>query len=229
MQAGWMAEAMELGNTRSADEDTLAQTALDKIITLVRNGDLRPGAVVNETDLAKRFGMSRGPVREAVRRLEGRKLIVREAYQRARVTTLELKQIKEIFELRECLEGMACRLATRRMSDEALARLAEQVDQAGGRVKSEPSFTVDFKFSFHLSIVAGCENSSIQNVLTSEVYDLVRLYRWSSSAIPGRDGLAQKEHWQICRAMSARDEELAESLMRSHIQRSMQLMSTKAF
>ena len=60
--------------------------------------------------------MSRGPVREAVRRLEGRKLIVREAYQRARVVPLTLAHIKEIFELRECLEGMACRLAARRMT-----------------------------------------------------------------------------------------------------------------
>jgi DNA-binding GntR family transcriptional regulator len=209
------------------EEETLADVALEKIIALIKNGDLQPGGVVNETDLAKRWGMSRGPVREAVRRLEGRKLIVREAYQRARVTKLDLRQIKEIFELRECLEGMACRLATQRMSDAALAALSEQVDRSGERGRSEATFTADFKFSFHLSVVLGCENPRIQNVLTTEVYDLVRLYRWSSSAVPGRDGVAQKEHWQICRAMATRDEDLAESLMRSHVQRSMQLLSTK--
>ena len=217
-----MVKETGIEGTPGVEEDTLAQMALDKIIILVRNGTLRPGAVVNETDLAKRFGMSRGPVREAVRRLEGRKLIVREAYQRARVTSLELKQIKEIFELRECLEGMACRLATQRMSDSAIEALTEQVG------KSEPNFTLDFRFNFHLAVVEGCQNSRIQNVLTAEVYDLVRLYRWSSSAVPGRDGMAQKEHWQICRAMATRDVELAESLMRSHVQRSIQLLSTKS-
>lgn len=217
-----MVKVTGIEGTPGVEEDTLAQMALDKIIILVRNGTLRPGAVVNETDLAKRFGMSRGPVREAVRRLEGRKLIVREAYQRARVTSLELKQIKEIFELRECLEGMACRLATQRMSDSAIEALTEQVG------KSEPNFTLDFRFNFHLAVVEGCQNSRIQNVLTAEVYDLVRLYRWSSSAVPGRDGMAQKEHWQICRAMATRDVELAESLMRSHVQRSIQLLSTKS-
>ena len=217
-----MVKVTGIEGTPGVEEDTLAQMALDKIITLVRSGTLRPGAVVNETDLAKRFGMSRGPVREAVRRLEGRKLIVREAYQRARVTSLELKQIKEIFELRECLEGMACRLATQRMSDSAIEALTEQVG------KSEPNFTLDFRFNFHLAVVEGCQNSRIQNVLTAEVYDLVRLYRWSSSAVPGRDGMAQKEHWQICRAMATRDVELAESLMRSHVQRSIQLLSTKS-
>jgi len=220
-----MAKATEIQLDETGDEDTLADAALEKIIALIKNGDLQPGGVVNETDLAKRWGMSRGPVREAVRRLEGRKLIVREAYQRARVTKLDLRQIKEIFELRECLEGMACRLATQRMSDAGLAALSEQVDRSGERGLSEATFTADFKFSFHLSVVLGCENSRIQSVLTTEVYDLVRLYRWSSNAVPGRDGLAQKEHWQICRAMAARDEDLAESLMRSHVQRSMQLFS----
>ena len=207
------------------EQDTLAQTALDRIVALLQRGELRPGSVINETDLAKRFGMSRGPVREAIGRLEGRRLVVREAYQKARVAPLELKQIKEIFELRECLEGMACRLATLRMSEQALSSLVEKV----GRPKSEGdpalNFTSEYRFNFHLAVVGGCENPRIQSVLTSEVYDLVRLYRWSANAVPGRDGAAQREHWQICRAMSLRDEELAESLMRAHIQRSMQLLS----
>ena len=203
---------------------THADSALNKIIDLIRCGDLKPGAVVNEAVLAKRFRMSRGPVREAVRRLEGRKLLTREAYQRARVIDLDLRRVREIFQLRECLEGMACRLATRYMSDEAMAALGKQVERQDQLPASVTYFTNEFRFDFHTSIANACNNTSILEALRSEVYDIVRLYRWSSGATPGRDGRAHIEHWQIYRAMKSRDDDLAESLMRAHIQRATQLI-----
>lgn len=201
---------------------TLAHVALDRIIGLIRSGELKPGGIVNEADLAKRFDMSRGPIREAVRHLEGRKLIVREAYQRARIVPLGSKQIREIFELRECLEGMACRLATNIMTDEQMEIFVAQVERVHDAQSLAHFYTTDFRFNFHLLIVEHCGNRRIQDLLTHEVYELVRLYRWTAKAEPGRDGMAHKEHWQIARAMKARDGDLAESLMRVHIQRSKQ-------
>ncbi|MBS0321987.1 MAG: GntR family transcriptional regulator [Proteobacteria bacterium] len=192
------------------------------IVALLRSGELKPGAIVNEAELAKRFGMSRGPVREAVRRLEGRKLVVREAYQRARVVTLDRAAIVGIFELRECLEGMACRLAATHMTDAALERLARDTERAGTR----NAFTVDYRFSFHQAIVDGCGNARIGTVLAQEVYDLVRLYRWSSGALPGRAGAAPAEHRAIAAALRKRDADRAEALMREHVRRSMQMVVT---
>jgi DNA-binding GntR family transcriptional regulator len=222
-------QAMDQQNAplrQQGEPDTLAQTALEQIVALIRSGALRPGAVINETNLARQFGMSRGPVREAVKRLEGRKLVLREAFQKARIVPLELKQIKEIFELRECLEGMACRLATLRMSDEALKELVQEVGRSQSSEAPSFQFTSEYRFDFHVAVVAGCGNARIQSVLNSEVYDLVRLYRWSRNAVPGRHGEARREHWQIARAMAIRDEDLAESLIRSHVQRSMQVLSS---
>ncbi len=77
-----------------------------------------------------------------------------------------------------------------------------------------------------MAIVGGCGNPRIQSVLTAEVYDLVRLYRWSAGAVPGRHGEAHGEHSRICAALAARDADLSESLMRAHVQRSMQLLAT---
>jgi DNA-binding GntR family transcriptional regulator len=208
----------------SAAETTLADVALSNIMGLLKRGELRCGSIVNELDLAKRFKMSRGPVREAIRRLEGRKLITREAYQRARVIDLGPKQINEIFELREGLETMACRLATQRMTDRELAQLAEQINAANEAREHENYYTTEFRFSFHVAIAKGSGNGRIQELLCTELYDLVRLYRWSSGAPPGRSGGANQEHWQICRAMLARDEDLAASLMHTHIQRARQLL-----
>ncbi len=148
---------------------------------------------------------------------------LRENYHRARVTPpFGRKEIRELFEFRECLEGMAARLAARAMDDAARDVLAEQIGPAAPSSSDMQYFTHEYRFNFHTTILNHCGNPRIRDTLLHEVYDLVRLYRWSSGAVPGRAGEAPREHWQIGRAVIARDEELAESLMRSHIQRSMQ-------
>jgi len=217
---------MTLGNDRPElnerpprQEDlTLSFVALAKIIGLIRSGELRPGDVVNETDLAKKFGISRGPVREAVGQLQGRKLVTREPYQRARVVKLDFERIREIYELRECLEGMACRLATLRMNDAALADLMAAVDLAKGP-DNYSLVDTDYPFNFHEAIVNACGNSKIRQALSGELYDLIRLYRWSAHIRVPEERAHSRDHWQICRAMLARDADLAESLMRAHIRR----------
>lgn len=205
--------------------DTRGHSARDKILELIKSGDLKPGAIVNEADLAKRFEMSRGPIREAVRHLEGRKLIVREAYQRARVTSLDAETLDEIFELRECLEGMACKLATRRMSQDDLDQLGRETEAAMRPEGRKAYFDYEYKFNFHAFIVNRCGNTRIMDTLNTQIYDLIRLYRWSAKQTPGRAGEAPLEHWQIYRAMQARDADLAESLMRAHVERSRQQLA----
>jgi DNA-binding GntR family transcriptional regulator len=205
------------GDGQETGRGTLAAVALKSVMTLIRSGELKPGAIVNEVELAKRLGMSRGPVREAVRTLEGRKIVTREPFQRARVSKLDARQIRDVFELREALEGMACRLATQRMSDEALAALASSASVLSPLKTSLVS--TDSTVNFHAVIVAACGNERIQASLSADVYDLVRFYRWSSRPIPPAPSGHSHEHWQIVRAMQARDEDLAESLMRSHLRR----------
>jgi DNA-binding GntR family transcriptional regulator len=189
---------------------TLADAALRSIVDLIRRGELRPGAVVNEVDLAKRFAMSRGPVREALRRLQGRKLITREPFQRARVVKLSRHDVLAIFELREALEGMACRLATARMTDAQLEQLVLSAN-------AEP--TRDTPSDFHAILARNCGNPRIEELLCTDLYDLLLLYRWLSIGATGRVQEARHEHWQIARAMLAKDADLAESLIRSHIRR----------
>lgn len=204
--------------------ETRAHTARDRILELIKSGDLKPGAIVNEADLAKQFEMSRGPIREAVRHLEGRKLIVREAYQRARVTPLDADTLKEIFELRACLEGMACRLATLRMTDAEMRRFGLEIEASLKPEGAKAYFDDEYKFSFHMFVVEHCGNRRILDTLNTQIYDLIRLYRWTTHATPGRSGESPVEHWQIYRAMQSRDAELAESLMRSHVIRSSELV-----
>ncbi len=204
---------------------TLANAARDRILDLIKSGDLKPGAIVNEADLAKEFEMSRGPIREAVRHLEGRKLIVREAHQRARVTPINADALKEIFEVRACLEGMACRLATTRMSEAEMERFGKEAEASLKPEGRTAYFDDEYKFSFHMYVVEHCGNQRILDMLNTQIYDLIRLYRWTVNANPGRYGESPVEHWQIYRAMQSRDADLAESLMRSHVMRSSELVS----
>ena len=91
------ASVAEAGTPRA---DTIYQSILDAIY----QGRLIPGSVVNEAALAHEFGVSRGPVREAVRRLQGIQLVTREPYLKARVVTLDAATAVELFELRMALD-----------------------------------------------------------------------------------------------------------------------------
>lgn len=193
----------------SPDLSTLSERAFSLLVDQILSGQLKPGAVVNEAELAKQFSMSRGPVREAVRQLQGRKLVVREAYQRARVIELGVPEVVEVFQLREALETMSCRLATQAMSDERIDEILAIIEKGGAGYSGE--------FDFHTVLANECGNSRIRDLLCNDLYYLVRLYRQRSGTTPGRHGEARREHWQIARAMKARDVELAESLMRTHI------------
>lgn len=190
-------------------EGTRAEQAFSAISGMILSGDLEPGAVVNEVDLSRRLSMTRGPIREALMRLEGRKLITREAYQRARVVEFGPRQMLEVFEFREGVEGMATRLAAQHMSDETLANLAARLDakQAG----KDPGFDI------HWEIASGCGNTRIRQTLCDEIYYILRMYRNRSITNPKRPIESYEEHKHILRAMTARDGELAESRMRKHI------------
>ncbi len=202
----------------------LADVVFDRVLDAIYQGRLALGSVVNEAALAQEFGVSRGPVREAVRRLQGIQLITREPYMKARVITLSAESAIELFQMRMALEGMACKLAALRMTndevDTLLAELAQDRERRIDGAQDRPAF------DFHERIVRACGNARIINALCGDLYHLLRIYRRHSGSVLERKDDAYGEHWQIIRAIRARDAELAESLMRSHIERAAQHLFT---
>ena len=185
--------------------------------------------MLNEAALAEEYRVSRGPVREAIRRLQGFQLVTREPYQRARVVLLTPESVGQLFEVRMALEGMACNLAAQRMSDAELRRIGEELEEYRMRavIPGSSGAPVEEKaFDFHERIVRGCGNERIADMLCGDMYHLLRIYRKRSGAVPDRKGQAFQEHWQILRALQARDGQLAESLMRAHIGRANQMLLT---
>lgn len=199
---------------------TLSDTLFANTLHAIYAGELAPGDEVNEAALAERFGVSRGPVREAVRRLQGIGLVSREPYMRATVVSLTPAQVRELFEMREALEGMACRLAARRMADDELDRFASDLEAARAlRLVSPRRGAKVPDFDFHERIIRASGNARIASTLCGDMYHLLRVYRRRSGAVRERGEEAHAEHWQILRALRARDGELAESLMRAHVAR----------
>lgn len=199
----------DIDSAEPAEGSTASESVFAQIYALILNGALRPGETIKESVLSERFNVSRGPVREAVNRLRGLGLVEKQAYGRARVSELTLKTVREIFQLREVVEGLAVRLAATTASTEELARLYADF-------KADADGTGSADFDLHVRIAKLSGNSYVERLYCDELSYQLRRYRILSGN-SGRRDTAATEHWQILRAMRARDGELAESLMRAHI------------
>ncbi|MBS7543829.1 GntR family transcriptional regulator [Ancylobacter oerskovii] len=205
---------------RTASEaSTLGERVFEQMLDMIYRGDLAPGSVVNEAALAVRFQVSRGPIREAVRRLQGIQLVTREPFAKARVVKLSRQALADLYEMREALEGYACRLVTERMSDQDLAELIAALETARQDYlrDGQPESLSDF--DFHSRIIRASGNARLISTLYGDLYHLLRMMRRIKGHVPQRKHDAYSEHWQIIRAIKARDADLAESLMRAHIRR----------
>lgn len=200
--------------------ENLGQLAFERLEHLILTGEVEPGDKLSEADLARQLGISRGPLREAIGRLEGLGLVTRKANQRPRVTALSKEQLIELFVFREAVEGMAARYAAMNAKPAELKRLrklleshSEDPDLRRGVGYFQGSGNTDF----HLQIAQASRNSRLHDYLAGPIYSILRLYRRRLSEVPGRAGEALSEHIGILEAIEAGNADLAESRMRAHI------------
>ncbi|HIF9029179.1 TPA: GntR family transcriptional regulator [Vibrio cholerae] len=208
-------------------ESTKSENLTEYLIEAIVEGQLAPGSKISEPELAKQFQVSRGPLREALMRVEGLGLIERIPHIGARVTQLSPTKLVELYAVREALEGMAARLAARNITEIELAGLesllsthSTHIDQ----VEGASYFHQQGDFDFHYRIIQASRNQQLIGLLCDELYHLLRMYRYQSPRSHSRPVEALEEHKFILRAIRQRDEELAEMLMRRHISRSRQLI-----
>ncbi|MAX33813.1 DNA-binding transcriptional regulator, GntR family [Onishia taeanensis] len=207
-------------NLATPEVRTLAERVFNQLQTAIVRGDLAPGSKITEPGLSKAYGISRGPLREAMRRLETHRLIERVPHVGARVVKLSMKELIELFDVREALESMAARLAAEHMTADEIAGLREVLDvherQADLR-RGEAYFQREGDLDFHYRIVQGSHNRMLMTILCDDLYYLVRLYRTQFSASGSRPQRAFVEHHRIVDAIEAGDAELSELLMRRHV------------
>lgn len=209
---------MSLVDPGLAKTSTLADQAYEALAKSIVSGELPPGTRMLEVEIAERFGMSRGPLREAMRRLEERRLVERISQRGVRVVRLTGDRLRGIYQVREALEGMACRLAARHMSDGEISELRVLLEAHDQIVRESDAYRQDQQdWDFHDRIARGSKNAMIVSLLCDDLYQLLKVYRNQHRATPGRARRALEEHWRILGALEDRDGELAELLMRRHI------------
>lgn len=199
---------------------SLVDGVTERLEGAIVSGELAPGTKISEQALARSLGVSRGPLREAVRRLEGRKLVHRTPNKGVRIADLSKTDLMDLLAVREALEGMACRAAAEHMSDveiKALEKLLTEHSKHKTFRMGAGYYQEAEDFDFHFRIVKASRNARLVSMLCEDLYHLLRVYRYKSSTRVGRAEQALEEHRQIVAALAERNPDLAEARMRQHI------------
>ncbi len=198
------------------DHDTPhGQNAYRRLLEEIRLGRLQPGTRLREIELAARLGISRTPVREAIRQLESDGLVVHLPRQGATVRTLEYSEIMELYEMRTVLEGTAARLAARAASEVELAELRGLNDELSQAGNGQDAY--ELNRLFHLTLLDAAKNRFL--IKAANALQKTLLILGPTTLIePQRAKQAVAEHELILTALETRDEVRAEVVMREHIE-----------
>lgn len=201
----------------------LADRATDYIRHLIALRRLGPGDRVNEVDIASQLQISRGPVREAIRRLCSTGLLVGERNFGSRVVRLDEASVQRLYEVREALEAMAARLSAERMTQSEKRALVVMLGEheaaiADGSSDAYPAGSTDW--DFHLAILRGARNEIAWRICGHDLRDLISLVRSRHGTMQGRGKRALQEHRRISEAIAEGDADLAGLLMAKHIRAS---------
>jgi DNA-binding GntR family transcriptional regulator len=199
---------------------TRADEAFDCLQTAIVKGDLIPGEKIGEVELCSRFHLTRGPLREALGRLESRGLLVRRPHAGVKVVSVSADELIELYRIRELMEGLAARQAAERMTDAEVAALRATLDTHETMIEQaqgQAYYQAEGDYDFHHRIATGSRNTKLTQMLLGDLYYMVRMYRYRLSTSSGRPHMALSEHRNIVDAIASRDGELAEFLMKRHI------------
>ncbi len=195
--------------------------AYAEIRSLILSGNAPPGSSLTEVGLAEICGVSRTPVREALRRLETELYVVRSESQRPFVADWNSDDIGEMFTLRAMLEAHAAARAATRITPETLATLrACNARIAAAVAMADPDVTTFLAENrqFHDIIISAASSPRLASILTALVEQpVVR----RTAARYGRTELERSahEHGELIQACAARDAEWARAVMTGHIRR----------
>ena len=207
---------------------TLVANAVMQMERMILSGDLPPGAKLREVALAQAIGVGRGPLREAIRILEGRRLLQRTPNAGVSVIAPSLDDFEQLLVTREALEGMAARLAAEHMGTadiEALQDMANAIEAIDTQqAKPFGVFDTGPDRDFHRNIALGSRNLRIAQLLCEDLYSLLRLFRFRAAEVRTDPAETHAEHRAIIDCIQHRDADGAEQAMRAHVRRSRQTL-----
>lgn len=170
---------------------------------------------MREAELAARMRVSRTPIREAIRRLVSDGLVEVAPSRGVMVVQLDRQQVRELYALREALEGTAARLAAQAASPAEIDEMSEVLNSLTGR-DNLPDDLFRANSMFHGLIYEAARNRYLEQAL-AQLSDSLALLPGTTFGVAGRQDVAMLEHLAILRAIAARDSETAEQTARHHI------------
>jgi DNA-binding GntR family transcriptional regulator len=189
---------------------------LERLREAILSGELPAGSKLVERDLAERFGTSRGPIREAVRELVREGLVVEFDRRGNVVSTLDARDLTEVYGVREALEVEAARLVVERATDDALRELGrhlEAFERAGGDYLQNSAHDL----AFHRRLVALAGNSRMSAVYEQMLMQTAHLLRTAAEGNPSLQAtMRPSAHREILAALIARDPERARAAIAAH-------------
>lgn len=183
----------------------------------ILEGRLSPGMRLDEQELAKRFQVSRTPVREALLELTSQGLVMQVAHRGTFVADLSLEDVLGTYEVLAKLEGLCAKLATRRMSATQKQELKQLHDRMANSLDSaHRSQYIALDAAFHDTLVAGAHNSALAEHIRL-CHKKITPVRMSSMHSVADMAVAHTEHEALLQAMLAGEDDLAERLMTVHV------------
>lgn len=185
----------------------------------VIRGDLEAGEVLSQVQLAERYGVSRTPLREALRLLEREGLVVSEPRRRVRVAPFSIEDLEQIYAMRIIIEALGVRLTLPRLSNEEIARIAE-LEQTMRRHAENQDYDAwhEPHREFHMSCVALAGDRILGDI--ERIADHAERYRYSyTTQVPTAWAQGLQEHHEIMVAVRNRDVQAAGTALARHYAR----------
>ena len=195
---------------------TAQEAVLTELRRAIGTGELSGGQQIRQDALAQRLGVSRVPLREALKILEGEGQVVYRPHRGYFVAELDVDDLRELYRIRDLLESEAIRLAAETLNENDLRRIAEAataVERADATGDLVAMMAANRRFHFLIIEAAGMPRMAR---LIRILWNATDAYRSLYYADPGHRLRVQREHRAVIDALSARDAELAVRLLRDH-------------
>lgn len=214
-----------MASPRKKGPDVAPMSVVDGLVhevtERIKTGKYLPGHRLVESDLTREFGVSRGPLREALVRLSANGLVEVVPHKGALVRMLSRDEVRAIYETREVLEGLAARLAAERMSADNRQRLLQSMEEMRAAQRDLDAVAyIEENSNFHQLIVASADNNELARLV--EYLDLRTLHFQFINLMRGNQSRNRsfEDHAKIANAIIEGQASVAERAMRQHVRRS---------
>lgn len=195
------------------------RTMLDIVYNWLRNeivtGAYKPGTKISQEMIAETLGVSRMPVREAIRRLQAEGLVTSTPHKGCVVTQLTKEELEELYDIRLALETLAMRLATANITNEEL-RNVEAIFTKMTKAARNNEYNFKINQQFHMAIYEASKRPRLVRMLAS-IWASIEPYRRAFTSLPGRIPVALEHHRCMLEALQSRDADKAVHYVQEHL------------